>query len=58
MDAPIEAVVTVEELAPAILAAQAQFKRDISRSRLRQKVWMSLVTAEVAFLIFAAFKFV
>jgi hypothetical protein len=49
--------VAVPEFAPAILAAQAQFKRDISRSRLRQKVWMSLVAAEVAFLIFAAIKF-
>jgi hypothetical protein len=58
MEAPVEVLVPVQELAPAILAAQAQFKRDISRSRLRQKVWMSLVAAEVAFLIFAAFKFV
>ena len=49
--------VAAPEIAPAILAAQAQFKRDISRSRLRQKVWMSLVAAEVAFLIFAAIKF-
>jgi hypothetical protein len=55
---PVEVVVPVQELAPAILAAQAQFKRDISRSKLRQKVWMSLVAAEVAFLVFAAFKFV
>ncbi len=58
MEAPVEVVVPLQELAPAIIAAQAQFKRDISRSRLRQKVWISLVAAEVAFLIFAAFKFV
>jgi hypothetical protein len=58
IEAPIEVIVPVEELAPAILAAQAQFKRDISRSRLRQRVWMSLVAAEVVFLIFSAFKFV
>lgn len=49
--------VAAPEFAPAILAAQAQFKRDISRSRLRQKVWMSLVAAEIAFLVFAAIKF-
>ncbi len=49
--------VAAPEFAPSILAAQTQFKRDISRSRLRQKVWMSLVAAEVAFLIFAAIKF-
>lgn len=54
---PIEVLVPVQEFAPAILAAQAQFKRDISRSRLRQKVWMSLVVAELAFLVFAAIKF-
>jgi len=54
---PIEVLVPVQEFAPAILAAQAQFRRDISRSRLRQKVWMSLVTAELAFLVFAAIKF-
>jgi hypothetical protein len=47
----------IEEYAPAIIAAQAQFKRDISRSRLRQKIWISLVAAEVAFLVFAAIKF-
>jgi hypothetical protein len=34
-----------------------QFKRDISRSRFRQKIWISLVTAQVAFLIFAVIKF-
>jgi len=53
----VEVSLPVQEFAPAILAAQAQFKRDISRSRLRQKVWMSFVAAEVAFLIFAAIKF-
>jgi hypothetical protein len=58
LETPIEVVVPLQELAPAIIAAQAQFKRDISRSRLRQKVWMSLVATEVAFLIFAAIKFV
>jgi hypothetical protein len=60
--APMELIVVepapVEEYAPAIIAAQTQFKRDISRSRLRQKIWISLVAAEVAFLIFAAIKFV
>lgn len=47
----------VAEFAPAILAAQMQFRRDISRSRLRQKVWISLVAAEIAFLVFAVVKF-
>jgi len=32
-------------------AAQMQFKRDISRSRFRQKIWMSLVAAEVVLLL-------
>ena len=42
---------------PELVVAEMQFKRDISRSRLRQKVWISLVAAEVAFLIFAIVKF-
>lgn len=54
---PPEAPAAVAESAPAILAAQMQFKRDISRSRLRQKVWISLVAAEIAFLVFAIVKF-
>ena len=53
----VEEPVPLQELAPAILAAQTQFKRDISRSRLRQKMWISLVAAEIAFLVFAAIKF-
>ena len=53
----MEVSLPAQEFGPAILAAQAQFKRDISRSRLRQKVWMSLVAAELAFLVFAAIKF-
>ena len=59
---PVEAMaempVAVPEFAPAIIAAQMQFKRDISRSRFRQKIWMSVVAAQVAFLIFAVIKFV
>ena len=59
--APLEPIVVeatpIEEYAPAVIAAQTQFKRDISRSRLRQKIWISLVAAEVAFLVFAAIKF-
>ena len=53
----VEEPVPLQELAPAILAAQTQFKRDISRSRLRQKMWISLVAAQIAFLVFAAIKF-
>jgi hypothetical protein len=54
---PLEVAATIEEFAPAIIASQMQFKRDISRSRFRQKIWMSLVAAQVAFLIFAVIKF-
>jgi hypothetical protein len=60
--APLEPIVVepapVAEYAPSIIAAHAQFKRDISRSRFRRKIWISLVAAEVAFLIFAIIKFV
>ena len=53
-----EAVPAAEpEFSQAVLAAQMQFKRDISRSRFRQKLWISLVAAQVAFLIFAIVKF-
>jgi hypothetical protein len=52
-----EAVPAEPVFSQAVLAAQMQFKRDISRSRLRQKVWISLVAAEIAFLVFAVVKF-
>jgi hypothetical protein len=42
---------------PEVLAAQMQFKRDISRSRFRQKIWISLVAAELVFLVVAIVKF-
>jgi len=54
MEVPAE----VEEFAPSIVAAQMQLRRDISRSRLRQKIWISVVGAQVAFLVFAIIKFV
>ncbi len=38
-------------------AAQMQFKRDLSRSRFRQKVWITLVAAEVIFLLSYVFNF-
>jgi hypothetical protein len=59
--APAEPEAEVVPAAPVfsqdVLAAQMQFKRDISRSRLRQKIWISLVAAEIAFLVFAVVKF-
>ena len=42
---------------PELLVVEMQFRRDISRSRLRQKIWISLVAAEVVFLIVAIVKF-
>jgi hypothetical protein len=32
-------------------AAQMQFKRDLSRSRFRQKIWMTVIAAEAVFLL-------
>jgi hypothetical protein len=52
-----EVASAVPEFSQTVLAAQMQFKRDISRSRFRQKIWISLVAAEVAFLVFAIIKF-
>ena len=52
-----EVAPAVPEFSQAVLASQMQFKRDISRSRFRQKIWISLVAAEIAFLVFAIVKF-
>jgi hypothetical protein len=49
--------VVVPTINPDVVVAETQFKRDISRSRLRQKIWISLVAAEIAFLVFAIVKF-
>jgi hypothetical protein len=38
-------------------AAQMQFKRDISRSRFRKKIWMTLVAAEAVLLLAYLFNF-
>ncbi len=65
-DAPVDAqLIAAEVLAPVaapvapatvplsqeLWAAQMQFKRDLSRSRFRQKIWMTLVAAEAVFLL-------
>ena len=52
-----EVVPAAPAFGPEVLAAQMQFKRDISRSRFRQKIWISLVAAQIAFLVFAIVKF-
>lgn len=54
--AVVPEVVVVPTPAPVktaqeLWAAQMQFKRDLSRSRFRQKIWMSLVAAEVIMLL-------
>ena len=53
----LEPVPAAPVFSQEVLAAQMQFKRDISRSRFRQKIWISLVAAEIAFLVFAIVKF-
>lgn len=58
--APVEQVAVAAPVAavdPALLLARVQLKGDLARSRFRQKIWISLVTAEIGFLIFALFKF-
>jgi hypothetical protein len=57
MEPETETVLAAPEVNPETFVAEMQFKRDISRSRLRQKVWISLVAAELAFLVFAIVKF-
>jgi hypothetical protein len=44
-------------LAQELWAAQMQFKRDLSRSRFRRKIWMALVAAEAVFLLAHVFHF-
>lgn len=38
-------------------ATQMQFKRDLSRSRFRQKIWMAVIAAEAVFLLAYIFNF-
>jgi hypothetical protein len=56
--------VSVQAAAPAAVplnqelwAAQMQFKRDLSRTRFRQKIWIALVAAEAIFLLAHLFNF-
>lgn len=42
---------------PALVTARAQLVRDISRTRFRRKIWISLAGAEAIFLLVAIFKF-
>jgi hypothetical protein len=57
--APVPAVASAAPvpLAQELWAAQMQFKRDLSRSRFRQKIWVTLVAAEAVFLLAYAFNF-
>ena len=50
-------VVVAPQVNPEMAVVEMQFKRDISRSRLRQKIWISLVAAELVFLVVAIVKF-
>ena len=50
-------VVVAAPINPEMQVIEMQFKRDISRSRLRQKIWISLVAAEAVFLVVAIVKF-
>ena len=51
------AVPVTPPVSPEVFAAQMQFRRDIFRSRFRQKIWISLVAAELVFLVVAIVKF-
>ena len=71
-DVPVASqMIAAEALAPAsapagatqiplsqeLWAAQMQLKRDLSRSRFRQKIWMVLVAAEAVFFLAYLFNF-
>jgi hypothetical protein len=51
--AAVATVVSSQEL----WLVQMQFKRDLSRSRFRQKIWITLVAAEAVFLLAYLFNF-
>lgn len=58
--APTAATVAAAAAVPVdqqLWAAQMQFKRDISRSRFRQKIWMTAIAAEAVFLLAYIFNF-
>jgi hypothetical protein len=58
--APMAAAATTAAAVPIdqqLWAAQMQFKRDISRSRFRQKIWMTAIAAEAVFLLAYVFNF-
>lgn len=70
LDAPIASPVQLTELesaaAPAapsaptsqeLWAIQMQFKRDLSRSRFRKRIWMTVVAAEAVLLLSYLFNF-
>lgn len=42
---------------PSLLAARTQLMRDISRTRFRRKIWISLAAAQAVFLVVAIFRF-
>lgn len=54
---PVPASAAKKTVNPLLFAAQMQFKRDISRSRFRQKIWIALAAAEAVFLIFSLVRF-
>jgi len=54
---PVSTTSSGVPLAQELWAAQMQFKRDLSRSRFRQKIWISLVAAEAIFLLTYVFNF-
>lgn len=56
-DVPVPAQAAGVPLAQELWAAQMQFKRDISRSRFRQKIWMAAIAAEAVFLLAYIFNF-
>ena len=59
--APIAVAATAAAAVPLdqqLWAAQMQFKRDLSRSRFRQKIWITLVAAEIIFLVAQAFNLI
>lgn len=58
--APVAVAATTAAAVPVdqqLWAVQMQFKRDLSRSRFRQKIWMTAVAAEAVFLLAYIFNF-
>lgn len=54
---PAPAPMVAKKVDPSLFALQMQFKRDLSRSRFRQKIWIGLAAAEAIILVVSLVRY-